>query len=98
MSGDGRWKLQLPHSYRTLAGKPGGRDGTPVPYEQRKIESAGLYDLANDVSETTDVAAQHPKMVKQLEAEAEKARAELGDSLTKREGKGVREPGRAAGE
>ena len=98
VSGDGRWKLQLPHSYRTLAGKPGGRDGTPVPYEQRKIESAGLYDLANDVSETTDVAAQHPKMVKQLEAEAEKARAELGDSLTKREGKGVREPGRAAGE
>ncbi|MCX6890993.1 MAG: sulfatase [Verrucomicrobia bacterium] len=98
VSGDGRWKLQLPHSYRTLAGKPGGRDGTPVPYEQRKIESAGLYDLANDVSETTDVAAQHPKMVKQLEAEAEKARAELGDSITKREGKGVREPGRAAGE
>ena len=98
VSGDGRWKLQLPHSYRTLAGKPGGRDGTPVPYEQRKIESAGLYDLANDVSETTDLAAQHPKMVKQLEAEAEKARAELGDSLTKREGKGVREPGRAAGE
>ena len=98
VSGDGRWKLQLPHSYRTLAGKPGGRDGTPVPYEQRKIESAGLYDLANDVSETTDLAAQHPKMVKQLEAEAEKARAELGDSITKREGKGVREPGRAAGE
>ena len=98
VSGDGRWKLQLPHSYRTLAGKPGGRDGTPVPYEQRKIESAGLYDLANDVSETTDVAAQHPKMVKQLESEAEKARAELGDSITKREGKGVREPGRAAGE
>lgn len=97
VSGDGRWKLQLPHNYRTLAGKPGGRDGTPVPYEQRKIERAELYDLVNDVSETTDVAAQHPQMVKQLEAEAEKARAELGDSLTKREGKGVREPGRVAG-
>ena len=29
-SGDGRWKLQLPHTYTTLAGRPGGRGGTPV--------------------------------------------------------------------
>jgi arylsulfatase A len=96
ISGDGRWKLQLPHTYNTLAGRPGGRDGMPVPYEHRKIERAELYDLAGDMSETTDVAAQHPDVVKRLEAEAEKARAELGDSLTKREGKGVREPGRIA--
>ena len=34
-SGDGRWKLQLPHTYRTLAGRPGGRDGTPAKYEKR---------------------------------------------------------------
>jgi hypothetical protein len=32
--------------------------------------------------------------VKQLEAEAEKARADLGDGLTKRPGSGRREPGR----
>ena len=96
VSGDGRWKLQLPHTYNTLDGKPGGRDGMPAPYQQRTIERAELYDLVNDVSETTDVAAQNPRMVKRLEAEAEKARAELGDSLTKREGKGVREPGRVA--
>jgi len=94
VSGDGRWKLQLPHTYNALEGKPGGRDGMPVPYRQRTIERAELYDLVNDVSETTDVAAHNPKIVKQLEAEAEKARAELGDALTRREGKGVREPGR----
>ena len=35
-------------------------------------------------------------MVKRLEALAEQAREELGDSLTKRTGKGVREPGRIA--
>ena len=94
LSGDGRWKLQLPHTYHTLAGRPGGHGGTPVKYEQRKIEQAELYDLANDNSETTNVAAQRPDIVKRLEAEAEKARAELGDSLTKRQGTGVREPGR----
>ena len=98
VSGDGRWKLQLPHTYRTLGGRSGGREGMPVPYEQSRIERAELYDLVNDVSETTDVAAQHPDVVKRLETEAEKARAELGDSLTKRQGKGVREPGRVAQE
>jgi len=94
VTGDGRWKLQLPHTYRTLGGKPGGHGGTPAPYQQRKLEKAELYDLVDDVSEVTDVAARHPDLVKRLEAEAEKARAELGDVLTKRTGKGVREPGR----
>ncbi len=96
VSGDGRWKLQVPHTYRTLAGRPGGHGGTPAPYEQRKLEKAELYDLASDMSETADVAGQHPDVVKHLEAEAEKAREELGDALTHRIGKGVREPGRVA--
>jgi len=96
VSGDGRWKLQLPHTYRTLGGRPGGHGGTPVNYEQREIECPELYDLVNDVSESTDVAAQHPDIVKRLEAEAEKARRELGDSLSNVKGKGVREPGRVA--
>jgi arylsulfatase A len=94
VTGDGRWKLQLPHTYRTLGGKPGGKGGSPAPYEQRKLQTAELYDLVNDISEEKDVASQHPDMVKMLEAEAEKARTELGDTLTKRKGKGVREPGR----
>jgi arylsulfatase A len=98
VSGDGRWKLQLPHTYRTLGGKPGGRGGMPAPYEQRTLEKVELYDLTNDISEGTDVADQHPELVKQLEAEAEKARRELGDALTKRLGKGTREPGRIAGQ
>src|SRR5215207_5935264 len=32
-SGDGQWKLIFPHRYRTLAGRPGGRDGVPAKYE-----------------------------------------------------------------
>jgi hypothetical protein len=42
------------------------------------------------------VAAAHPDVVKQLLAFAEKCRDELGDALTKRTGKGTREPGRVA--
>ena len=55
-----------------------------------------LVDLRADIAETTDVAAQHPDEVKRLQAFAEKCREELGDSLTKRTGKGIREPGRVA--
>ncbi|NOS69622.1 MAG: sulfatase [Verrucomicrobia bacterium] len=91
-----QWKLQLPHTYRTLAGQPGGRDGTPSPYQQRKLDQSELYDLESDIGETTDLAAQRPDVVKRLETLAEQAREELGDSLTKRVGSGVREPGRIA--
>ena len=94
----GRWKLMLPHTYRTLAGRPGGRDGVPAKYEQVKIAKAELYNLESDTSETTNVADGHPDIVRRLEALAEQARAELGDSLTKRSGAGVREPGRLRSE
>ncbi len=97
VSGDGRWKLILPHTYRTLAGRPGGRDGVPTKYENQKTGAPKLYDLRADIGETTDLAARHPDQVKQLLAFAEKCRAELGDSLTKRTGHGTREPGRVAG-
>ena len=69
-----------------------------MPYEQRKLERAELYDLVEDVSETTDVAAGHADIVHQLEVEAERARQELGDTLTKRTGKGTRPPGRVTGQ
>jgi arylsulfatase A-like enzyme len=96
-SSDGRWKLQLPHTYRTLNGRPGGRDGIPAKYEDRELTKPELYDLNKDVGEQTDVSAQNPEIVKHLFAQAEKARDELGDTLTNRKGKGNREPGRIAG-
>ncbi|MSU24042.1 MAG: arylsulfatase [Opitutus sp.] len=93
-SPDGRWKLQLPHAYRTLNGRTGGTGGIPAKYENHTVATAELYDLVHDVGETSNVAAQHPAMVQQLEAFAEKMRAELGDVLTQRKGSGSREPGR----
>jgi arylsulfatase A len=54
-----------------------------------------LYDLVADIGETTDVARAHPEVVERLQALAEKAREDLGDSLTNRTGRGLRGPGRA---
>ena len=96
VSGDGRWKLILPHRYRTLAGRPGGRDGVPAKYENAVVTGSSLYDLEHDVGETTDVAASQPEMVQRLMALAERCRSELGDTLTKRTGTGNREPGKVA--
>ena len=94
VSGDGRWKLQLPHTYRSLAGHPGGHDGLPALYRQVKIVRPELYDLVADSAEKKDVASHEPAVVSRLLAVAERARAELGDSLTQREGRGVRPSGR----
>ena len=90
----GRYKLYLPHTYRTLAGRAGRNDGLPIPYEQRTLTEPQLYDLEADISETTDIAAAYPDIVKQLLAVAEEARSDLGDSLTKRKPTGARPVGR----
>ena len=90
---DRRWKLHFPHSYRTLAGRPGGTGGTPAPYSQAKIEQE-LFDLKTDPQESVNVASEHPEVVQRLEQLAEKARAELGDTLTQRKGTALRPPGR----
>jgi arylsulfatase A len=87
----GKWKLYFPHQYRTLAGKPGGKDGQPAQYQQARIELA-LFDLSKDISEKNNVVNQHPAVVQQLQKLADGIRDELGDKATKTTGKGVREP------
>lgn len=91
MSGD--WKLVLPHTYRTLGDQPGGTDGLPSKYVNLK-SGLELYDLASDIGETKNLAEDMPEKVEEMLAHAEAARAELGDTLMKREGSGSREPGR----
>ena len=92
----GKWKLYLPHTYRTMGSTAGGTGGTPTRYLSAKVTKPELYNLADDMSETVDLAAKYPEVVKRLERFAEKARAELGDRLTKRKGSGVRAPGQVA--
>jgi arylsulfatase len=61
-----------------------------------KVErtAPALYDVRTDPGETQDVSAGHPDVVRRLQSFAEKARADLGDTLTGRKGTGVRPPGR----
>jgi arylsulfatase A-like enzyme len=87
----GKWKLHLPHPYQSLA--ESGNDGAPGKYVRKEIELS-LFDLEKDAGETTNVAAQNPAVVKRLLEYAERARADLGDTLTNREGKNVRPAGR----
>ncbi|MDA0347516.1 MAG: sulfatase [Verrucomicrobia bacterium] len=86
------WKLVFPHLSSSLNGRPGGKGGFPVDYENFITELA-LYDLDNDPGETTDVKDQHPEIFKQLSAAADKYRDDLGDKLTKTTGKNLRQPG-----
>jgi arylsulfatase A-like enzyme len=87
----GKWKLHLPHTYTHI--ETPGMAGKPGKGVQQKIELA-LYNLMKDPGETTNLADSERGVVKKLEELAEKAREELGDSATKRTGKGVRQPGR----
>jgi arylsulfatase A-like enzyme len=88
----GKWKLHFPHEYRSLTGTP-GHDGKPGGYTTAKI-GLSLFDLEADVGEMKNVADRHPEVVKRLEALADKEREDLGDALTKKQGKGVRQPGK----
>ncbi|MCW5980495.1 MAG: sulfatase [Bryobacteraceae bacterium] len=89
----GDWKLHFPHTYRTLAGRPGGSGGKPVPYDEGSV-ALSLFNLREDAGETRNVAAAHPEVVARIERLADGMRADLGDSARGVKGAGTREPGR----
>lgn len=68
------------HTYR-----PEWADGAHAPL---------LFNLAKDVGETTDVAAENPEVVARLQVLADRARADLGDAVQERRGANTRPPGR----
>jgi arylsulfatase A len=50
--------------------------------------------LETDVGEQNDRAAEFPEIVARLQLMAERAREDLGDSITKRQAKNARPPGK----
>jgi arylsulfatase len=94
LSADGKWKLYVPHKYRSLEGQEGRDDGIPIKYNYNMQVGLELYDLENDISETEDVSEKYPDVVAQLSSLADSCRIELGDALINVEGRGNREPGR----
>jgi arylsulfatase A-like enzyme len=71
ISGDGKWKLHLPHEYRTLA--EAGKDGMAGKYRQEKIELS-LFDMEKDPYETANVLGEQPEVAKRLRDCAEQHR------------------------
>lgn len=73
MSGDGKWKLHIPHEYRTL--EVAGEDGLAGTYGMLSIDTA-LFDMVRDPYETTNVLAENPEVAAALIkiAEGHKAR------------------------
>ena len=74
----GDWKLHLPHSKldRTKEGKSWQ---SFVPEKDRPyIEEITLYNLKDDISETTNVAKQNPQIVQKLLKQIEYAKKDIG--------------------
>jgi len=71
ISGNGRWKLHLPHPYRVMVEI--GNDGQGGRYVQEEI-GLSLFDLENDPDEENNVIDQHPDIAEKLQAFAESHR------------------------
>ncbi len=68
ISGDGHWKLHLPHNYRTLV--EAGKDGAAGKYEQDRIELS-LFDMKNDPYEQVNIIDKYPQIASKLKQMAE---------------------------
>ena len=63
ISGDGRWKLHLPHAYRVL--ETNGADGIPGKYGTARIDTA-LFDMKADPYETSNVITAYPEVAAEM--------------------------------
>ena len=74
ISGDGRWKLHVPHEYRTLI--EAGNDGKAGKYRQEGIPLS-LFDMEADPLETTNVIDKFPAVAERMKAFAQRHRREF---------------------
>jgi arylsulfatase A len=74
MTGDGKWKLHVPHPYRTLV--KAGNDGAPGEYRQSEI-GLSLFNMEADPLEKVNVLEQNPEVARKLQAYAEDHRKQF---------------------
>jgi len=85
----GDWKLYFPREYRSYNQHPAGKDGYPG-WTKQMPAGLELYNLKDDIGETTNVIGDHPEVLTELNKIADQARFELGDRLNKVEGAELR--------
>ena len=74
ISGDGKWKLMLPHEY--VHPITGGKDGNPGLTEQKFIDYA-LFDMVHDPQERLNVIEEYPEIASKLIKFAESHRVKF---------------------
>jgi arylsulfatase A-like enzyme len=74
ISADGRWKLHVPHSYRTLI--YAGNDGKPGKYRQAQI-GLSLFDMEADPYEKENVIQKFPDIAKRMKGFADEHRRQF---------------------
>ena len=84
----GPWKLVFPRPGRNESEWLLSRSGAFLGELLEPVTELELYNLVTDIGEQHNVAQQHPEVVEQLTALADRARQELGDY--DRIGRGVR--------
>ena len=65
-----------------MIGQAPRKDRIPGTYKALPV-GLELYDLATDIGETKNLAAEQPEKVKELQAKADAYRTQFGDTLTK---------------
>ncbi len=64
ISGDGKWKLHVPHSYRHVV--EAGADGFDAKTYSRPRIGPALFDMQNDAFESKDVVADFPEVADRM--------------------------------
>ncbi|MDX2150006.1 MAG: sulfatase [Bryobacteraceae bacterium] len=74
ISGDGRWKLHLPHRYRVV--DKAGNDGAAGKYRHEAIDLS-LFDMEADPFEKVNVIDRFPDVARRMQEYAERHRREF---------------------
>ena len=75
----GQWKLHLPREAEPIGVAPFSKNTHIAAADRIGFDEPFLVDLTSDIGEATNVAGQHPDVVKRLLALAEGMREDLGD-------------------